>query len=97
MVTHRVTEVIKSGNEILYRTKGDNNNGEDINPVNSKNVIAIYTGLTVPKVGYLINFAQSKQGNIYLLILPGFLLLGYSIITIWRTINGIEVLEEPTK
>ena len=97
VVTHRVTEVIESGNEVLYRTKGDSNNGEDINPVHSENVIAVYTGFTVPYIGYFINFAQSKQGNIYLLILPGFLILVYSIITIWRTIDGIEVVEEPIK
>ena len=55
--------MVKSGDEVLYKTKGDNNDGEDINPVLSKNVVATYTGVTVPYIGYFINFAQSKNGK----------------------------------
>lgn len=94
LVTHRITEVLKSGDEVMYKTKGDNNDGEDMNPVLAKNVVAIYTGVSIPYIGYVANFAQSKQGNIYLIILPGFLILGYAIIGIWRTISQIEVVKE---
>ena len=90
MVTHRITEVVKSGESVLYRTKGDNNNAEDMNPVLSDNVVAEYTGFTVPKAGYFINFAQSKNGA-FLLLIPGFLLLIYSAITIWRALALIEL------
>lgn len=90
LITHRITEVVKSGDAILYRTKGDNNNAADMNPVLSTNVVAKYTGFTVPYVGYFINFAQSKNGAILLLI-PGFLLLLYSGFTIWRALAEIEL------
>ena len=90
LITHRITEVVKSGDAILYRTKGDNNNAEDMNPVLSTNVVAKYTGFTVPYVGYFINFAQSKNGAI-LLFIPGFLLLLYSGFTIWRALAEIEL------
>ena len=33
LITHRITEVVGSGDSVLYRTKGDNNNAEDMNPV----------------------------------------------------------------
>ena len=90
LITHRITEVVKSGDSVLYRTKGDNNNAEDMNPVLSDNVVAEYTGFTVPYVGYFINFTQSKNGA-FLLLIPGFLLLLYSGFTIWRALGEIEL------
>ncbi|MFD1928588.1 signal peptidase I SipW [Sporosarcina siberiensis] len=90
LITHRITEVMKSGDSVLYRTKGDNNNAEDMNPVQAGNIVASYTGFTMPKVGYFINFTQSKNGALLLLI-PGFLLLIYSGFTIWRILAQIEL------
>lgn len=90
LITHRITEVVKSGDSVLYRTKGDNNNAEDMNPVMSENVVAEYTGFTVPYVGYFINFTQSKNGALLLLI-PGVLLLFYSAFTIWKVLSVIEL------
>ncbi|MCM3669755.1 signal peptidase I [Mesobacillus maritimus] len=90
LITHRVTEVIETGEQVMYRTKGDNNNAEDLNPVLSENIVAEYTGFTVPYVGYFIDFAQSKNGSALLLILPGILLLGYSGFSIWQTLSQLE-------
>ncbi|ATP41713.1 signal peptidase I [Solibacillus sp. R5-41] len=90
LITHRITEVIKSGDSVLYRTKGDNNNGEDMNPVMSENVVAKYTGFTMPYVGYFNNFAQSKNGA-FLLLIPGILLLLYSAFTIWKVLSVVEL------
>ena len=90
LITHRITEVVKSGDSVLYRTKGDNNNAEDMNPVLSENVVAKYTDFTVPYVGYFINFTQSKNGALLLLI-PGILLLIYSTYTIWKVLSVMEL------
>lgn len=90
LITHRITEVIKNGNQVMYRTKGDNNNSEDMNPVLSDNVVAEYTGFTVPYVGYFIDFAKSKNGSALLLILPGILLLGFAAFSIWQVISSID-------
>ncbi|MFC5464793.1 signal peptidase I SipW [Lederbergia graminis] len=90
LVTHRVVEVIKNNNQVMYRTKGDNNGAPDSELVLSDNVVAEYKGFTIPFVGYLINFAQSKNGNLFLLILPGLLLLAYSAFTIWRALSELE-------
>ncbi|QUG40566.1 signal peptidase I [Psychrobacillus sp. INOP01] len=90
LITHRITEVVRTGDSVLYRTKGDNNNAEDMNPVLSDNVVAKYTGFTLPYVGYFINFSQSKNGALLLLI-PGFLLLIYSAFTIWKVISVMEL------
>ncbi|MCG3420592.1 signal peptidase I SipW [Oceanobacillus jordanicus] len=89
LITHRITEVMASGEQVMYRTKGDNNNAEDLEPVLSENVVAEYTGFTIPYLGYLVNFAQSRNGA-FLLLIPGILLLCYSGLTIWRTLGEIE-------
>ncbi|WP_042222422.1 signal peptidase I SipW [Oceanobacillus manasiensis] len=89
LITHRITEVVTSGEQVMYRTKGDNNNAVDLEPVLSDNVVAEYTGFTIPYLGYLVNFAQSKNGA-FLLLIPGIMLLFYSGITIWRTLAEIE-------
>lgn len=90
LVTHRVIEASQSGENIIYRTKGDNNNSPDAQPVLSENVVAQYTGFTIPYFGYFISFAQSKNGA-FLLLIPGFLLIGYSAFTIWRALSTVEI------
>lgn len=89
IVTHRIIEVNKSGNQVLYRTKGDNNETADMDPVLSQNVIAEYSGFTIPYLGYFVSFTNSKNGA-FLLIIPGLLLVIYSVVTIWKTIAELD-------
>ncbi|MBG9449548.1 signal peptidase [Cytobacillus firmus] len=90
LITHRVIGVSSSGNHVMYETKGDNNKTADMEPVLSDNVRAIYTGFTIPYVGYFIDFAQSKEGSAILLIGPGLLLLGYAAFSIFQAIREID-------
>lgn len=92
LVTHRIIDVMKNENGVSYQTKGDNNDGPDLKPAPSQNVVAKYTGFTIPYVGYFINFSQSKNGALLLLI-PGILLLCYSVMTIWRALSQLEAKE----
>jgi signal peptidase I len=90
LATHRIIEVIHSGNQTLYKTKGDNNKTPDSVPVSSQNVVAKYSGFTLPYVGYLIDFTKSKNGAALLLILPGLLLLAYSGFTVFKALKEID-------
>ncbi|GAB3056824.1 signal peptidase I SipW [Virgibacillus ainsalahensis] len=90
LVTHRITEVNTTESGVLYTTKGDNNNAVDSNPVLAENVVAVYSDFTVPYAGYIVDFAQSPEGSALLLILPGILMFGYSVITIWKTLSELE-------
>ncbi|WP_087972555.1 signal peptidase I SipW [Oceanobacillus rekensis] len=90
LITHRITDVTSTENGVLYTTKGDNNNADDRNPVLADNIVGVYKGLTIPYIGYLINFAQSPNGSIAFMIIPGLLMLGYSGITIWKTIRQLD-------
>ncbi|MBM7604860.1 signal peptidase [Metabacillus crassostreae] len=90
LVTHRISEVKKTSSSVLYVTKGDNNDTVDSTPVLAENVQAVYKGFTIPQLGYFINFSQSPNGSILFMILPGILILGYSLFTIWRTLRQLE-------
>jgi signal peptidase len=90
LITHRITDRTKTGDSVLYTTKGDNNNAPDRDPVMAENVVGVYSGVTIPYVGYLINFAQSPNGSIVFLILPGVIMLIYAGFTIWRALRELE-------
>ncbi|MGG2016106.1 signal peptidase I SipW [Bacillus sp. S10(2024)] len=90
IVTHRIIDVKNINGKVAYETKGDNNNGPDLNPVLSENVIGKYADITVPHVGYLLSYANSKAGAALLLVIPGVLLLGYSAVTIFGAIRSID-------
>jgi signal peptidase I len=94
LVTHRIIEVINQGNQVMYQTKGDNNADADTQPVLSQNVVAKYTGFTIPFIGYLMDFAKSSKGMAALLIIPGVLLLVYSAFSI---ITGLRELDKTNK
>ena len=90
LVTHRIIEVKGSGENINYVTQGDNNEDPDGESVIAANVIGVYSGITIPYLGYMMNFANSQKGSVLLLIVPGVFLLLYSAFSIWRTINEID-------
>ncbi|WP_312471360.1 signal peptidase I SipW [Neobacillus sp.] len=90
LVTHRIIGVTTNDKNVLYETKGDNNKTADLVPVPSEDVLAKYSGYTIPYVGYIIDFAQSKNGSALLLIGPGIILLGYAIFTLFQIIGGNE-------
>ncbi|MDF2791160.1 MAG: signal peptidase [Neobacillus sp.] len=94
LVTHRIIEVIKQGDQVMYQTKGDNNQDADTQPILSQNVVAKYTGVTIPFLGYFIDFAKSSKGMAALLIIPGVLLLIYSAFSI---ITGLKELDKAQK
>lgn len=84
IVTHRIVEVIQSGDEVLYRTKGDNNENPDMTLALADNVLAKYTGITVPYMGYVAKYVNTQVGLILLLVVPGIILLVYSIHLIYQ-------------
>jgi len=94
LITHRIIEVTETKNGSLYTTKGDNNEGPDREQVLADNVVGVYSGFTIPYVGYIVSFSQSPEGSALLLILPGAFLLGYSVITIWRTLKQLDMKDE---
>jgi signal peptidase I len=94
IVTHRIVQVIKDDNRLLFQTKGDNNEDVDTQFVMAQNVVGKYTGITIPFLGYFIEFARSSKGAALLLISPGILLLLYSVITILKALKELDHLNK---
>lgn len=67
ITTHRVAEIIE-GEPVQYKTKGDANNAEDINPVLLENIEGKYV-LKIPKLGNVVIFMQNKIGIVLIAIL----------------------------
>ncbi|WP_338778739.1 signal peptidase I [Metabacillus sp. FJAT-52054] len=79
LITHRVVEVVRKEDREQYRTKGDNNDGPDLEQVKPQQIKGIYTGLTIPFLGYLFILVNSKFGSLLFMVIPGILLLYLSI------------------
>lgn len=90
LVTHRIIDVAENESGVTYTTKGDNNDTADTEPVLSSNIVGEYQGFTIPYLGYLVNFAQSPNGILLLMIVPGVFMLLYSGFTIWSTLRKLE-------
>jgi signal peptidase I len=90
VVTHRIIDVLKQSENTFYRTQGDNNQDADTSPVLSQNIVAKYSGITIPLIGYFLQWASSPLGTGILLIVPGVFLLGYAAWTIRQAIKELE-------
>ena len=80
IVTHRVTEVTEFKGELAWRTKGDNNNTEDMLLVTGDKLVALYEGTRIPGFGNVALFMQTTPGLILCVVVPMLLLIGYDMI-----------------
>ena len=85
-ITHRVKEVIKTGNDIKFRTKGDNNPIPDSALVSSDKVLGKVV-FKIPFLGRIQFLLQSKSGWIFALLIPAFLIVVYDVFKVIRLSN----------
>lgn len=78
-VTHRIIDVLNNDGQLMFRTKGDNNDAADANAVLPENIYGKFGGINVPYIGYVMDFANSSMGIMLLLVIPGLWLIGWSI------------------
>jgi signal peptidase I len=90
-IVHRIVDIEEDN---IYRTKGDNNEDED-RWVVMESQIKGTTILTIPKVGYLIEWIKTPIGFISVLIIPAILFVISQIRKINDGIN--EEVERRTK
>ncbi|HLR10158.1 MAG TPA: signal peptidase I [Sporosarcina sp.] len=88
LITHRIDEVVQDG--ILFKTKGDNNHSADHEIVEAQQIVAQYAGITVPYIGYIAFYIQSKLNIPLFLILSGSLLLLYSFMMFWQIYRHLD-------
>ena len=80
IVTHRVVEVTELDGGIAWRTKGDNNNADDLLLVKEGNLVAVYQGTRLPGAGNVALFMQTTPGLVVCVVIPLMLLVGYDMI-----------------
>lgn len=59
--THRIIEVLDDNGSLSFRTKGDNNDDADFNPVLPEAIVG-EVKFTIPYLGFLIAYIQQPPG-----------------------------------
>lgn len=85
MTTHRVVGINKEGT-LSFITKGDANSVNDPKPISAEKVVGTVRG-HLPYVGYFTGFAETKTGLIFLVFLPGSIIIAYELFNIYRTLT----------
>lgn len=73
-VTHRVVDVVDGPNGVAFETQGDANDGPDAALVPGESVLGA-VAVTIPYIGYVIQFTNSPLGFAALVVVPFGLLL----------------------
>lgn len=92
-VTHRIVDITKEKGHIIYKTKGDANNGPDGWKVGENNIVGI-TIYSLPLLGYIISATKTLYGFVLLILIPAFILLFSEIQNIK---NELRSLLKPTR
>ncbi len=91
VTTHRIVKLISEGSDILFMTKGDNNNTEDADLVKVTQVEGIFV-LRIPKVGSFLMFMQQPIGLAVVLLV--ILVIGLGILYLMnKADNKKEAIE----
>lgn len=72
--THRIIEVINDDSGLSFRTKGDNNDDADFNPVLPEAIVG-EVKFTIPYLGFLITYIQQPPGTYVTISVVAVLLL----------------------
>jgi len=83
-VTHRVIGVVGTGDGLAFETMGDANEGPDPGLVPAANLVGV-VALTIPYIGYVVQFAGTTAGFVALVLLPFGLLAATEV---WSIVRG---------
>lgn len=95
IITHRIVEVLNEKNLVSYKTKGDANDTADLKPVPAINVIG-QEKMHIPYLGRAVEFAKTKQGFIWLIVVPGLFIILSELRGISKAITN-EIGEKKTR
>lgn len=87
VTTHRVVEVTTRDGRTYFRTKGDANEEADIRPVPASDLVG-RMAFSLPYVGHVVLFAQTRAGLALLVIAPGALLVATELWALVRPDGG---------
>lgn len=84
-ITHRIVDVIKDtkGN-LMFRTKGDNNNVEDATLVRGEDLVGKVI-LKIPKIGYIQYLLSTAFGWILIVVIPCLGIIIYDVMKLVKS------------
>jgi signal peptidase len=89
LTTHRVMGIEGSGQALEFITKGDANDVNDPYPIPGENLVGRVV-MSVPYLGFLMGFGQSKQGLLVLVVIPGVLLIINESFKLYKSISKMR-------
>ncbi len=87
-VMHRIVAKGEQDGVVAYTTKGDANKGDDPNPVLQKHVLGKVL-FTLPYAGYVVAFARTLPGFLFLIVLPAAFVIGSEVLNIKKEAQRI--------
>lgn len=93
IVTHRIIGVTKSGNNIYFTTKGDNNDNEDNEIIEGSKVEGKYVS-RIPKLGKWFLFIGTSTGMLVSLLIAVVMILIYAFVNMSLDKKVIEKEDE---
>ena len=91
-ITHRVVGIKMENGVLSFETRGDANNAADPKWAPAGGVIG-KVGFHLPYVGYLMEFAKSKNGIVVFVILPGLVLLVTELTRLYKMLIKLSTGE----
>ena len=95
-ITHRVKSVIRTENDVKFRTQGDNNNTPDSALVTSNNLLGKVV-FTIPQLGRIQFLLQSKEGWLFCLLIPAIIVVVYDVVKVLKLSNVKQRLNNTLK
>lgn len=89
LITHRIYDVKIVGSEPRYITKGDANNAPDQREILQREIIGKLL-LSIPYLGYVVDFAQKPLGFSLIIILPAMAIIYDEVKKIWKEIIKLK-------
>jgi signal peptidase len=86
--SHRIIEINKEGNTVTYVVKGDND--PKIDNVLSSYVVCKYEGTRIAGLGKALNFLQTPNGFLIVIVLPLVLFFLYELIVFVRKLSQVK-------
>ena len=94
--THRIIDMRVEGGETFFKTQGDANDDPDVSEL-KEGAIAGKVLVTIPFLGYLIDFAKQPIGFALLVIIPAIIVIGDEIKKILVEIKKMKTKKEATE
>ncbi|NTW89292.1 MAG: signal peptidase I [Candidatus Moranbacteria bacterium] len=98
-VTHRISEKIDRDGDTVFHTKGDANDVADAEDIPVSSIIG-KEAVTVPWMGYAVNFAKTKEGFALVVIVPAAIIvyeelkkIRMEVAALWKKKREVKVKE----